>query len=172
MMMTQGIRKFTLTVHITTSVGWLGAVAVFLALATTGLISENDQLVRSSYIVMDVITKSVILPLSIASLISGVIQSLGTKWGIFRHYWVVVKLILTIIAAIVLILQLEPISYIAAQAYGSPLTSGSFHEVRLSLVVHAVGGIVVLLSIIALSVFKPRGITRYGWRKQLEQERS
>jgi hypothetical protein len=33
---------------------------------------------------------------------------------------------------------------------------------------HAVGGLVVLLVITALNVFKPPGLTPYGWRKQQE----
>jgi hypothetical protein len=32
-------------------------------------------------------------------------------------------------------------------------------------------GLVVLLTITVLNVYKPRGLTRYGWRKQQEQRR-
>jgi hypothetical protein len=37
MAMTPRLRKFALTAHVTSSVGWLGAVAAFLALAVAGL---------------------------------------------------------------------------------------------------------------------------------------
>ncbi len=56
MTMTPGLRKFALTSHVTSSVGWLGAVAAFLALAVAGLSSRDDTMVRAAYIAMHVTT--------------------------------------------------------------------------------------------------------------------
>lgn len=92
--MTPGARKFALTAPVTASVGWLGAVAGFLALAIAGLTSQDPQRVRAAYLAMDMIGWFVIVPLSLASLVTGVIQSLGTTWGLFRHYWVLFKLLM------------------------------------------------------------------------------
>lgn len=88
MLMSPALRKLALVVHITVSVGWTGAIAGFLALALAGLTSQNPEVVRGVYVAMDVTVRSVIVPLSIASLVTGLIQSLGTPWGLFRHYWV------------------------------------------------------------------------------------
>ena len=66
MMMTPFFRKLGLTVHITSSVGWLGAVAAFLVLAIAGLSSENNLIVRSSYITMELIGWLIIIPFSLA----------------------------------------------------------------------------------------------------------
>ncbi|NLP52108.1 hypothetical protein HC179_15500 [Bacillus sp. RO1] len=166
MMMTPRIRKFALLIHIVSTLGWIGAIACFLVLSIVGLNSENEQVVRASYLSLELITLLVIVPLSIFSLLSGLIQSLGTKWGLFRHYWVLIKLLLTLVATIVLYLQLEPISYIANVAAETILFSTDLRELRLSLVIHAVGGLLVLLVVTGLSVYKPRGMTHYGWRKQ------
>lgn len=163
------LRKFSLLVHIISSVGWIGAVAVFLALAISGLTSQDTQMVRAVYLAMDVATRFVIVPLSLASLLSGLVQSLGTKWGLFRHYWVLVKFLLAIFATVVLLQQVAPISYIADIAANTVLSSTDLREARLSLVVHASGGLLVLLIMMVLSVYKPRGMTRYGWRKQYKQ---
>lgn len=160
------IRKFVLLVHIISTISWIGAVASFLALAIFGLNGQDIQIVSASYLSMDLTARFVIVPLSIISLLSGLIQALGTKWGLFRHYWVLIKFLLTVFSAIVLYLQLEPISYIASLEAETILSSSNLHGVRVSLVVHAVGGILVLLVATALSVYKPRGMTRYGWRKQ------
>lgn len=46
MIMPPRLRKFVLTAHITTTVGWLGAVGVFLALAIVGLTSDDAEAVR------------------------------------------------------------------------------------------------------------------------------
>lgn len=46
--MTARVRKLALTAHITFSVGWLGAVAGFLALSIAGLVSQDDEMVRGA----------------------------------------------------------------------------------------------------------------------------
>ncbi|WP_139311353.1 hypothetical protein [Bacillus sp. MRMR6] len=69
------------------------------------------------------------------------------QWDLFRHYWVMVKFLLTIIATIVLLLQLEPITYIAGVAVESKLSSSDLRNARLLLVVHSIGGLLVLLVI-------------------------
>lgn len=95
MTMTPRLRKFALTAHITFSVGWLGAVVPYLALAIVGLTSHDAQMVRAAYLSMELIGWFVIVPLSLAALLSGLVQSLGTPWGLFRHWWIVVKFLLT-----------------------------------------------------------------------------
>src|SRR5215207_577011 len=101
MIMAPRLRKFTLTAHVAFSVGWLGAVAGFLALAIAGLTSQDAQKVRAAYLAMELIARFVIVPLNLASLLTGLVQSLGTKWGLFRHYWILVKLLITILSTIV-----------------------------------------------------------------------
>lgn len=169
MTMAPTLRKVALIAHIISSVGSLGAVAAFLALAIAGLSSEDDQVVRSIYVAMDVIARTVIVPLVFASLVTGLIQSLGTTWGLFRHYWVLAKLLLTIFTATVLMLQMDGIAYIADMAAEIAFSTTDLLGLRLSLVVHAAGGLVVLLVTTTLSVLKPRGLTRYGWRKLQRQ---
>lgn len=94
--MTPALRKLALTAHVTSSVGWLGAVGGFLALALAGLTSQDAQMVRAAYLATDVITWFVIVPLAFGSLLTGLVVSLATPWGLFRHYWVLVKFLLTI----------------------------------------------------------------------------
>ena len=169
MTITPRLRKFVLAAHVTSSVGALGAVAVFLALAIVGLTNEDAQTVRAVYIANGFIAWYIILPLLLAALLVGVVQSLGTPWGLFRHYWVLAKFLLTVLTIIVLLLQMEGISYIAAVAAETALSGADLLGLRRSLRFHAAGGLVVLLVTTTLSVYKPRGMTRYGWRKQHEQ---
>jgi hypothetical protein len=60
--MTPGLRKFTLTAHVSASVGWLGAVAAFLALAIAGLTHEEPETIRGAYVAMDLVGWFVIVP--------------------------------------------------------------------------------------------------------------
>lgn len=153
-MMPPGVRKLALTVHVACSIGWLGAVACFLVLAVAGL---GGRL--TAYPSMDLLARYVLVPLALGSLLTGLVQSLGTTWGLFRHYWVVVKLAVTVVATAVLLLQLDPIAALAADP-------GSAREAKWSLVVHSGGGLLVLLVPTVLSVYKPPGFTRYGRRRR------
>jgi hypothetical protein len=168
MIMTRGLRKFALTAHVASSVGTLGAVAGFLALAVAGLTSKDSQVIRAVYLAMELIAWYVIVPLVLASLVTGLVQSLGTPWGLFRHYWVVAKLLLNVLVTIVLLLQLELIGYLADVSAETMLSSADLRALRMSPVVHAAGGLLVLLVPVVLSLYKPRGLTPYGWRKRYE----
>ena len=168
-MLTPRLRKLALTAHITFSVGWLGAVAAYLALAITGLTSEDVQMVRAAYLSMELIGWSVIVPCSLAALLTGLLQSLGTEWGLFRHYWILVKFLLTIGATIVLLLHMPAVGRMSGVAAEMTLSSADFRALRIQLVVHAGGGLLVLLAATTLSVFKPWGKTWHGRRKQHEQ---
>lgn len=169
MIMSSGLRKFALIAHLVFSVGLLGTIAAFLALAVAGLASQNAQMVRAAYLAMELIARLVIVPAAFASMLTGLIQSLGTPWGLFRHYWVLLKLLLTVFASIILLVKMELIGYAAALAAETTLSRADLRAAGLQLAVHAAGGLLVLLVTTALSVYKPTGMTRYGWRKQHEQ---
>jgi hypothetical protein len=161
MMMSAALRKFALTTHITSSVGWLGSVAAFLALAIAGVGSQDSQTVRAAYLAMHLITWFVIVPFSLASFFTGLVESLGTPWGLFRHYWVVTKLLLT-----VLLVHTQPIDRIAEVAAQSVLSSADLRQLRLRLIGDASAALFVLLVTTTLSIYKPWRMTPCGIRQQ------
>lgn len=167
MIMPPRVRKMVLTAHVATSVGWLGAVCAYLALDVTAVTSQDVLTVRGAYAAMEVTVLYALVPLALASVLIGIVNALGTPWGLFRHYWVLVKLLLTVLAAAVLLVETQTVSYLAEAA----ASSADPRELPGTLP-HSVGGLVVLLVILILSVFKPRGVTRYGWRRQGGQRRS
>jgi hypothetical protein len=163
------LRKLTLTLHVTASVGWLGAVAAFLALAVAGLSSSSPQTVQGAYVAMELVGWSVIVPLGIASLLTGVLQSLGTVWGLLRHYWVIAKLLITVLATLILLVHMQPVGHLADAVAQATLADGELEGMRIQLIADAAAALLVLLAAAALSVFKPRGVTRHGRRRQREQ---
>lgn len=159
------MRKAALTAHVTFSLGWFGAVAAFLALAIVGLFTHDGHLARASYLAMERITWFVIVPFAFASLVSGIIESLGTPWGLFRHYWVLAKLLITTIATLLLFVHTRPITILASAARDVGFSADS-GQLQLKLAVDAALALVVLLVATALAVYKPRGLTSYGQRAQ------
>jgi len=170
MTMTPRLTKLVLTAHVTASVGWLGSVVAYLALAIAGLTSRDPQMVRAAYLSMELIGWFVVVPFSFASVLTGVAQSLGTEWGLFRHYWILAKFVLTIGATIILLVHMQTaVSRMAVIAAETLKSSADFRPQRIQLVLHAVGGLLVLLTATTLSIYRPWGMTPYGRRKQQER---
>lgn len=169
MIMSPGLRKLALTTHVTSSVGWLGAVVAFLAVAVVGLTSQDARTVRGAYLVMEPAAWLVLVPLAFASLLTGIVQALGTTWGLFRHYWILFKLLITVFVTVVLLIYMDTFNVMAGVAADPGADLASVRSVSPAL--HAVLALLALLVAVVLAVYKPRGMTRYGWRKQHEQPR-
>jgi hypothetical protein len=160
--MTPRVRKFALTTHVVSSVGWLGAIVAFLALALAGLSSQDAQMVRAVYLAAEPITWFVIVPLALASLLTGIVQAFGTTWGLFRHYWVVFKFLIAVVATIVLLMYTQTVSFFADVA-AEP--TADLRELRSpTFVLHSGAALLLLLAATVLAVYKPRGMTPYGRR--------
>src|SRR5918992_4622028 len=115
MTLTPRLRRFVFTAHIVSSVGWIGAVVAYLALVVAALTSEDAERVRAAFLAMELLY-FVLVPLALAALLTGVVQALGTTWGLFRHYWVIFKLVLTIVATLVLVLHRPDVTALADEA--------------------------------------------------------
>ncbi len=138
-------------------------MAGFLALAVAALTSRDAQTVRAVYVAMELTGWLVLVPLSVASLLTGLVPALGSRWGLLRHYWVVVKLGLTVLATVVLLMYTRTLGALADRA-SEPTTSGAaLGDLRsASPALHAGAALLLLLAATVLAVFKPPGITRYG----------
>jgi hypothetical protein len=168
MILAPSARKLVLAIHLTTSVGWLGAVIAYIPLDLTVAVSNDAGTVRGAWTAMGLIATAVLVPLAVASLVTGLIISLGTRWGLVRHWWVVVSLVLTSVAVVVLLNESRVIS--ASVAMATATTTSVEHLLAIPPTLpHSIGGLVLLLIVQWLNVFKPQGLTPYGWRRQQEE---
>jgi hypothetical protein len=167
MMMNPNARKLLLTTHVTVSVGWIGAVLAYLALVVAAISGQSDQVLRAAWIALELIGWYVLVPLALTALITGISIALGTPWGLFRHYWVVTSLLLTVIAAVVLLLHMSTVTLFASIAADAAVADvGAVLRPALrGELLHAGVGLIVLLAIATLNVYKPRGLTAYGRRR-------
>ena len=156
-------RNLALSAHVASSIGWFGAVVAFLALAIIGFRGDGgDGHIRSYYIAMEAVGWFVIVPFSLASLGTGVVQSLGTQWGLVRHYWVLAKLLITVGASALLLLHMQVVNAVAEAASSGALNVEHLRDPRMQLVADAGAATAVLLIAILLSIFKPQGRTSFG----------
>lgn len=159
-----------LTVHITTTVGWLGAVVAFLALSIIGFNTQNDATLRAVYLVMEPLAWYVLVPLAFASLLTGIVQAVGTQWGLVRHYWVLYKLVITAAATVILVLFADTAGPNLTRAASSPSDSFGFSMLPTSSPLqHAMLALGALLVATGLAVYKPRALTPFGRGADLAQ---
>ena len=138
-------------------------MVAYLVLGVVAVTAADDATIRASWVAMEAIGWYAIVPLAVASWVTGIIMGLGTRWGLFRHYWVSISLILTSVALAVLLLHMPDVSAtveVARTASGDELTALGGD------LAHPAVGLVVLLVVQVLNIYKPRGVTRYGHRHQ------
>lgn len=156
------LRRLVFTTHVTSSLSWVGAVLVFIVLAFVGFTSRHEPTARGAYLVMAPAAWFVLVPLAHVALISGVVISVATPWGLLRHYWVVAKLLITLFSTIILLIYMDTFRHMAGMA-ADPVV-----DIRLvqnpSPLVHAILALVLLLLATVLGIYKPFGLTTYGER--------
>ena len=149
MRLTPRWRKATLTVHVATSVGWLGVDLVLLALGITGLAGWRPEVV---YPAMGYVGLALFSPLSFLVWLIGVFYAWTTPWGVLRHWWVIAKLtIVTVMLALVL-LALRPNLVAALEAAGA-----LDRQHRLNLLIAPAVSSTLLVIATTLSTYKPWG---------------
>lgn len=166
--MSPGVRRFALAAHLSFSVGWIGAVLAYLGLGVAAETSSDALTVRAAWIGMELIGWYVIVPLAVTSLVTGLIMALGTRWGLLRHYWVLFSFALTVVATAVLLLHMPTVSSTADVARDADTASLVALGGDL---VHPGIGLVVLLVVLVLNLYKPRGLTGYG-RRRVDERRA
>lgn len=168
--MNQRHRKLVLTLHTTVTGAWIGSVVAYLALVIAAMTGSNDRNVVSVWSALNLLAWYVIVPVAISSLLSGLAIALATPWGLFSHKWVVSSLGLTVAAVAVLLGHMPTVSNYASEAASNGLTDSQALRAGLQgELLHAGVGLLVLLTIQALNIYKPAGLTRHGRRLQADR---
>ena len=148
-------RRCAVAVHVGTSVGWIGAVVGFVAVATAGATLAVDSIAASGlYTALSILLGAVIVPLAGLSFASGVVVALATPWGLFRHWRVGIKLVLTTGATVALLLHRGVAQQAAEYAVSARPELASLQT---QLLVDALAGLAVLLLAALLGWLKPKG---------------
>jgi hypothetical protein len=162
------VYRLLLATHIIVSVGWLGIVVAKLVLGLRAVTSDVSEVSDALYASMDVVNVA-FPPAAVATLLTGVLLSLGTKWGLLRHYWIVTKLGLTvgvIVTGIALMDRLVQES-ISGQAAGGGAILGIVPAPTVLLISLSVAHVLMLGVATVVSVYKPWGKTWFGREQAL-----
>jgi hypothetical protein len=161
-------RKLVLTLHVGSSVGWLGAAIAMTVLLVAGLVTGNPALRHSAFTFMHVYDLAVMIPLGYLALITGVLLSVGTNWGLLKHWWIVVKLVLTV-AVLVFAGVFTSGWVLEAVARTAEDPMADLGTLAVQLVANVVAFNVVFWTNTTVSVFKPWGLTPRGQHKLAQQ---
>lgn len=112
---------------------------------------------------LEPISTFVLVPFAVATIVTGMLDGVAAPWGLARHYWVAIKLWVSVAAVKVLLIHTCSIATMAAAGRNGSIPD-SLSGVRLQLVVASAGGAIVLILMTALSIYEPRGMTRCGLR--------
>jgi hypothetical protein len=155
-------RRIALIAHVVVSVGWLGAAYFMIVLALAATYSATDAQHASFELLRRASDTYVMIPLSLLALGTGLVVSLGTKWGLARYYWVLTKLIATVVVMVFAALYVSQQVDLAASMAAVP--GSDVVAVGWRIVLGSVGMCLVLLGNTILSVVKPWGRTARGRR--------
>jgi hypothetical protein len=145
-------RKAILTVHVVTAVGWLGVDLVLLTFGVAGLSGADPDLV---YPAQSLIGRVLFVPLSVLVWLVGVVNAVCTPWGLLKHWWVAVKLLLTTLMLGLVLFLLYP-----GLVEAGELAGALPRRDRINMVVAPSVSTSLLIFATVLSTYKPWGRTR------------
>lgn len=159
-------RHVVLIVHIVSSVAWIGVNLAMLALVVAGLTSSSGQVVAVAQQAVTIIVPPVVPPLAIATVVSGVVLGIGTRWGLITHRWVTIKLALSLVMLVLVFVALLP----GALGADTPDPTQSADALRAQtdigqMIFPPVVSSIALIVATVLSVTKPGGTTRWARRQ-------
>ena len=146
------VHKAALTAHVLSSVGWFGVAVLVAFCAITASSAGDPGYAKAMYHAVET-APWLSVPLGLVAVLTGVILSVGTTWGLVRHWWVVAKIVIA-----VAVIVTDPI--VLATAAHDAIRSGNAADVIPPTIAHC-----VMLGVATiLSIFKPRGRTPWGKR--------
>jgi hypothetical protein len=155
-----------LAAQVAVSVGWFGLVAAMLVLSINAATAQAVGASGAAYALIDDVSGTLIAPspasFSIASLLTGVVLALGTRWGLFEHYWIQTKPLLTVVVILSGTFLVDRwIQQASAIPEGSP---------PMLLIYASVVHLLMLGAATLISAYEPWGATRRG-RRDAKQRR-
>ncbi|MFE6610979.1 PDR/VanB family oxidoreductase [Amycolatopsis sp. NPDC057786] len=152
-------RKIWLVLHIGVSVGWLGLSLGMLTLALIGLLAGTHVARHSAYEIFHIFDLVIVIPSVVLTIITGLVLSLGTPWGLVKHRWVLAKFLISLSIPAAAAVESRWVTELVARTEDPAARPGAL---GVALVI-TVGGFALSLWVaVILSVLKPWGRTRWG----------
>jgi hypothetical protein len=157
-------RKVTLVVHLVSVGAWIGIDVMVAVLVGVGRFADDPVQRGTAYQALGWFVVWPMLTSGLVCLASGVVLGLGSRWGLVRYWWVLVKLVLNVVLSALVLVALRP-GMPDVVEHGRALSAGVASDVDVSfLVFPPTVSLTALVLATALAVFKPWGRVRRGHR--------
>jgi uncharacterized membrane protein len=157
--LTPAWRKALLVLHIVSGVSWMGVDIALLVLLLTARAADDAASVASAFNAIRMIVPIAVPPLSLSIVATGLLLGLGTPWGLVRHWWVLVKLVLSLVMAVLVFTSLVPgvnaIAELDLATTSADAVRASLGPLPSMLLFPPVVSFLMLGTATVLSIFKP-----------------
>lgn len=151
------MRKTILVVHIVSAGAWIGIDVVVGVLVVTGFFTSDPSIQGLAYQALGTFVVAPMLTSGLISLATGLLLGLGTRYGLLRYWWVVVKLVINVVLCVLIVFALEP-GMAEVVEHGRILASGGESPLDISNLFFPPAVSLTTLSVATiLAVFKPWG---------------
>jgi hypothetical protein len=165
-------RKAVLVLHIVAGIGWMGVDIALLVLLISARTTNDAALVVSGFNAIGMIVPMAVPPLSLGILVTGIILGLGTRWGLVRYWWVLVKLLLSLIMTVLVFVSLVPavssMTILSATTVSADAVRASLGTLPTMLLFPPIVSFLMLGVAAILSIFKPW--QRTPWSSESDSE--
>lgn len=153
------VRKSLLVLHAVTGISWMGVDIALLVLLITARTTNDAALVISAFHAIRMIVPVAVPPLSFGILITGLILGWGTSWGLVRYWWVLVKLLLSLVMTVLVFSSLVPainsLAIPSTTSLSAEAVRASMGSIPTQLMFPPVVSFLMLGIATVLSIFKP-----------------
>lgn len=162
MTLSRRTRRTLVLLHVLASMSWIGVDLVIGVLSFTGLTTDDPRTMATAYGGLALFAVPLLLVLGLLTLATGALLGLGTRFGLLRYWWVVVKLVISVVLTVLVLVALRPTLDVAAveTATVDPTLADRLTDVRFNMIFPPLVSTTALVVAAWLGVFKPSGPTR------------
>ena len=154
------LRQVVLTVHIVSAGTWIGIDVLVAVLVGAGRLAPAAATRGLAYQALGSFVATPMLVAALVCLTSGLTLGWSSRWGVLRYWWVLVKLVVTVVLTLLILGVLAPGMPDVVEA-GRAISAGGPPPTTLDTLVYPPTVSLATLTIaVVLSVFKPWGRLR------------
>jgi hypothetical protein len=154
-------RRWLLSAHLLFSAIMFGGAVAFLILSITAVNTSDEGVLKACYTSMHVLAKTSVRASTIGALVTGILLSVLTQWGLFKFYWIIAKQGFMLLAILLGPISMEFLTLRAVTITSSEglnaLNNPSFTVNNGLMWIGIIVQIVCVGGMFVISVFKPWG---------------
>lgn len=168
-------KSLLVAIHVISVASWIGGTLGMLLLGVYLQNAANGEQLYYTLANMEIIDENLLKYPALLSLITGIMLSIWTQWGLVKHYWVTIKFILTILTIMIGILFLNKwtasIGEMVKDIGFATLQNQDFQTTWWSIIITGTFNLLCLVFMVFITYYKPFGKIKKKNRKVDEKQK-